>query len=1249
MWLGTNEGLNKYDGYNFIVYKNIINDSTSISDNWILSLFEDKDSIIWIGTLNGGLNKFDPKTEKFTTFKKDSHKKNTISNNNIYSIAEDSVGNLWIGTDNGLNKMDRKTETFQPFLHLDGNSNSLPGDSINIIYISDKNSLWIGTEDAGISHFDLIENKFTNYTYNPANPNGLCNNSIWGILKDPDKTEDILWVATNGGLNKLSLKDNKFLCFKNKPENPNSLSSNFIRAMALDKDGNIWLGTRDKGLSILLKEKKDAGYFINYLSDIGNPQSLSTDYIYSIYMDRSNIGWIGTRFGGINKVINSKFELIKSDHSKPGSLLSNSVMAILKDSEGNLWIGTDKGLDLKKSGSDIFTHFQSNLQNQTYYSNDRIHCIFEDSQKNIWIGTENRGLNKYDKKNQSFKTIQFTDPKRGLTGENFVTSLLEDNQGYLWISTKGGGLFKYKTGDKTIKSYKNNPSDPNSLISNRINIIRLDSCNRLWIGTSGSGLDMLDLKTDKFTHLYSENPNFKGINDKYVISIFVDSNGIIWIGTYNGGLNKYNPTSNIFEYFTTENGLPNNLINSIIEDNEKNLWIGTNQGLSKLNTNSNFFSNFDASSGIQGCEFYANSCYKDDKGILYFGGINGFNIFDPQEIKAYTYFPPVIITDFKLFNNSIKPSENSPLSICISETKEIKVSRNDNMISLQFIALNYGIQNRLYYAYKLEGFDKNWNYTDHKNRIATYTNLESGVYEFKVKATSSKGAWGTKETSLKVIITEPFFKTKWIYITLIIFLIIFITIIFRYKFVSLKREYLKLKIQSQKTTEELIHQKNEISAKSLEYEQQREESAKQHDNLIESKAKIDQQNLELENHRNHLEKLVQLRTIDLENAKNKAETADKLKSSFLANMSHEIRTPMNGIIGFSNLLGESEITTDQKANYIKHINSSCKTLLNLIDDIIDIAKFDAGEINITKQSANLSEIINELYTLYTEEKKHQFKDKIQLKTSIPEKELIIFTDPQRLRQLLSQLLDNALKFTHQGEIVFGYEIQETKIQFFVKDTGIGISKEDFDSIFDRFTKGQTDNSKLYRGAGLGLAISKSIAEMLGGQIWVKSQKGEGSTFYFALPMDRSIEKIYKKPDVGKTVFKYNWKDKKILIAEDEETNFKFLEAALQKTNVQLMWAKNGKEAVEIVKKGDKINLILMDIKMPAMDGYQATILIKKWKKDIPVIAQTAYTMLEEKDKSLAAGCDDYVTKPISVSKLLEKIDGYFSENPNSQF
>jgi signal transduction histidine kinase len=465
---------------------------------------------------------------------------------------------------------------------------------------------------------------------------------------------------------------------------------------------------------------------------------------------------------------------------------------------------------------------------------------------------------------------------------------------------------------------------------------------------------------------------------------------------------------------------------------------------------------------------------------------------------------------------------------------------------------------------------------------------------------------------------------------------------------SLKEANNNLEIVNKKLEEANQNLEKKVKDRTKEILKQKNEIVKQRDLAKSQKDQIAIQNEELKKHRNKLELLVQERTIDLVIAKEKAEQSDKLKSAFLANFSHEIRTPMNAIMGFSQLLSVTNRPENEKREFIDLILINSQHLLNLINEIIDISRIEAGETILDYHLCDLNQLLYELLNQYNEHKNLLKKTKISLvlNSEIEKHNLKITTDSNKLKQIIINLLENALKFTEEGSIEFGYKFIETdeakSVLFYIKDTGIGIEEDAKNFIFERFRKAENNLGKLYRGAGLGLAISKKLVEIMGGKIWVESVLNTGSTFYFTLPYKDTDESIEKDIDIEfkKKKIDFNWKNKLILVAEDEMINYKFIEKVLKKTKTKLLWAKNGIETFEMVQQNKDIDLVLMDIRMPLMDGYEATRKIKEINKKIPIIAQTAYALDYERTEILSAGCNDYISKPYTIYELLNLINKY---------
>jgi signal transduction histidine kinase/ActR/RegA family two-component response regulator len=606
--------------------------------------------------------------------------------------------------------------------------------------------------------------------------------------------------------------------------------------------------------------------------------------------------------------------------------------------------------------------------------------------------------------------------------------------------------------------------------------------------------------------------------------------------------------------------------------------------------------------GMQNMEFNTTASYLSKNGVIYFGGSGGIVSFIPSEIKSNPVYARPVITNISIRNMLVSPGDSLNGRVLLDkqvwETNKIRLYHNESELTIEFSALHFSAPEKIIYQYKLEGFNSNWVYTDSKRRFASYTGLPPGEYTFYLKATNNDGLMcrPEDEVHLQITIVPPFWKTLWFKI-LVIFLIVAVGLL-----------YVWLRLRSLQNKNILLN--NKVKERTLE---------------------LEEANNELDQHRNKLEFLVEERTRELETALLIAEESSRLKTSFLTNMSHEIRTPMNAIIGFSSLLKDKELH-DEHDEYINIITSSGFTLLTLINDILDLSSLQSQQVSLNPENSNLKNLLKKIYETHQIEIKKK-KLELKLNTDLLKEDFYMVFDEIRLTQVLSNLISNARKFTHQGFIEFGvYDISQ-KITFYVKDTGIGISKDTGDAIFERFYKIEKDNKELFRGAGLGLAICKNIVSLWNGEIWYESEADKGSTFFFSHPLN--IEgRTHAEPAEESEIKHLDLKGKKILISEDDESNFKLLQNYLRNTHAEILWAKNGLEAIKLTCE-NPVDIILMDIKMPKMSGIEASRKIREQYPHIPIIAQTAYAFKNEVEGFLKSGICDYLIKPIHKYKLFE--------------
>lgn len=1133
--------------------------------------------------------------------------------NSIITVAQTADGWLYFGTEEGLVKFDGHS-----FFLMD-NSN-IPGLAVN--YISAllggrDSSLWIGTEGDGLV-------RYKNGTYKKYDHStGLSDNRIFSLYEDLNGG---LWIGTSGsGLN--YLKDGKISVL----DTANGLASDFIRAITADTSGRIWVGTQ-KGLSVI-----SSGKVKNYLIKDG----LSDDFIETLACDKYNNLWIGTKGGGLNRFKNDRFSVYTSKEGLTG----NAVTALCFDHNGMLWIGTNGG-GITRMLNNKFYPFTT----RDGLSGDLIVTLFEDRQGNIWAGSSGNGVDRIKK-----KMIQTIGCRDGLPGE-VILPVFEDHKGVLWFGVAGKGLSRFENGQ--VKTYAHKDGLPNHLVLT----IGEDSNNTLWVGTAGGGLT--NFKNGKF----STYTTASGLSNNVVIAVYFDRAGILWAGTTGGGINRF--SNGRFTSITTKEGLSHDNVTCVLEDSKGNLWVGTNNGLNKIKGHT--ITVLDQKGGLS--DDYILSLYEDEIGNLWVGtasnGLNlvrdgkitqftardglinevvlkiledefgffwiscnkgiykirkqdlldfadhkitllkpvsygkadgmetmecnggvtpagiktsdgkllfptmkGVALIDPEMMNAVaTGFSPVFIEEFLVDGQMVKMKE--PLSLP-SYSKRLE---------FRYAALNYTNPEKIRYRCMLEGFDKDW-VDNGTNRTAYYTNIPGGNYTFKVMASNETGQFDEKPAAgLKFRLTPPFYRSFLFYLIILIFALLLLFFITYYFLGRFQRNRLKQLVE--KRTREL-HQKMMT---------------------------------------------LQLLYDELVIAKEQAESGDRLKTAFMNNISHEIRTPLNSIIGFSQLMADPRLTEAERSRYGSIVKSSSQRLMNTVTDYMDMSLVASGNQTVSKKPFLPTVLLDSVYNRFIP--LCRSKNLSLVLQPPPEADIIpLDSDFELLLKALSHLVDNAIKFTSHGTVSVGFSVKENEFEFFVTDTGTGISKDVQSAIFDLFVQEDTSDTRGHEGSGLGLSITKGMVELLGGSIRMESTKGKGSSFFFTIPRD--VTSLMPSEKTGPVP------DKKIkpliLIADDEESSSFLLERILFRAGLDSLIVTNGLQAVEECRRNPMISLALMDLKMPALDGYQATKEIKSFRPDLPVIAVTAYARSSDEKKALESGCDDYIAKPFERDELLDKI------------
>ncbi len=742
MWFGTQDGLNRYDGYNFKIFKNIPSDSTSLSDNFIFSIYEDHSGTLYFETQSGSFNKYYSQTESFSLIKKD--------------------------------KID--------FVKVKGSS-------LGAFYVESNGVHWTGglSRPIGLTRTDTKTGKSITFKHILSDPSSLSDDKVYSVFRDRNKN---LWVGTFNGLDMLDENTGKFFHFRHDPNNENSIADNWVWPIYEDSKGNLWIGTVKGGISKFNFKSKT---FENYKNNPDNPTSISDNFIFSIYEDRSGIIWIGTGTGGVNYFHPSSqiFELYTNTPKDKNSLSDNAVFTMHADKEGNYWIGTRSGgLDKFDYVQKTFTNYSHNPANQNSIVSNSVLTIEEDKSGVLWLGTFSSGMNSFDPKTGNFKRYVNNPSDPNSLTDNRVYSILEDNEGIIWIGTYGGGLNRLDKKTGKISAFQHDEKTNSSISSNSVWSVVEDNTGRLWIGTFGGGVNVFDKSKQTFTHFKNDPKDSTSLGDDNIIRVFKDSKEAMWFGTTKG-LCRYYRDTNKFKTYREKDGLANDFVYGILEDDRGNLWLSTNNGLSMFNPKSESFKNYYYNDGLQGNEFNQNAYAKDFKtGRLLFGGTNGFNIFNPNSLKDNDYLPPIVFTNYLRYNTD--DEEGKPIiEKGISERDSILLTYKDNIITLDFAALSFLNNSENQYRYKLEGFNENWIQLGNNHTI-TFTNLSPGEYRLKVIGSNNDGVWNEDGTSLFIQVMPPWWKTNLAYG---IYFIVFFGFLFGVRRYEINRREQKAKIR----------------------------------------------------------------------------------------------------------------------------------------------------------------------------------------------------------------------------------------------------------------------------------------------------------------------------------------------------------------------------------------------------------------------------------------------------------------------
>ncbi|MYM32559.1 response regulator [Duganella sp. CY15W] len=837
IWLGTQAGLTRFDGYRTVTYKSAISEPRSLADNWVRVLHLDRSGQLWVGT-DGGLDRYDAATKTFTHFLPHESAQRGNGNRHVRAIADDGLGGLWVATADGLHHFDPNSKRFNSWHHDPADAGSLASDHVTSLARDAGGRLWVGTA-SGLDMLPAGATRFQHYTIDASGDSKF--NSVNALQVDDAQT---LWVGTQGGLEQwrlLGAEPQRRRLGAREGLKPGTS----ITALYEDAENNVWAGSLADGLFRWLPSE---GRLVQYRHQVSDTHSVADNQISALFRDRVGTFWVGTWNDGASRVDmgSGGFARIVRQADQPNSLSDNKIRSILPDGHGKLWLGSSGGLNLYDAVTGESKVWRHNPQNPNSISDDQITTLWREKNGNLWIGGQ-AGINHLNLNSGAIRSISFV---RGDPASDTIRNIVGDRNGVLWVASRGG-LHRLDPVTMETRTFRHDPSDSDSLSDNVVRPILEDRRGQLWIGTF-NGLDLLDRKTGKFRHFRRDAVNQNSLSHDEVHCLYEDALGTIWVGTA-AGLNKMEMAADgsvKFRRYLRKDGIADDAIASILPDDAGNLWLSTNSGLSRLNIETGLVRNYSGADGTIEGAYFDGAALRTPDGILYFGGFNGITAFAPSEVRENSVAPTVAITDFQIFNKSLKPGQGEHgdvLRTAIEHTAALTLLEGDSVFSLEFAALHYAAPQRNRFAYQLQGFDEDWVVTDSTKRFATYTNLDPGKYVFRVKAANKDGIWNDNAATLEITIKPPFWKTWWFRSVLALIAAGGAYAVYHARVRALRHQQLRLEhLVGSRTAEveyknqQLQHQKHELERRRLEAEAQRAEAEQRRIDTERQKEEVEQ-------------------------------------------------------------------------------------------------------------------------------------------------------------------------------------------------------------------------------------------------------------------------------------------------------------------------------------------------------------------------------------------------------------------------
>ncbi len=1165
LWFGTEDGLNRYDGNGFTVFRSDPDDPHSLSDDAVVHLFEDRRGFMWVSTRTGGLSRYDPATERFKRFRHDPRKTDGITGDYLSHGAgcEDASGNLWIGTQgSGLIRMDPETGRFTAYRHDPDNDNSLSHDVVNAILPMADGTLWIGTQSS-LNRFDTRTGSFTHFHHDPNRDDSLGHDTVWSLTRRAGSGGEI-WVGTAGGLSLFDPSSGRFENHAHDPDAPDSLGGTGVYAVAEAGADTLWIGTVNGGINRFFPE---TGRFLRSPFDPGNPRGIGSDVVRALYRDRSGILWAATWGGGVDKLNPFTQPLRIVDNAAFGG---KDVFTLLGEPDsGRIWIGTLGGGLLRydqSNGAGKTTRYRYTPADPRSIGGNKISSLYRDLKNRLWIGTFDGGLNRLDAGSDRF--IRFHhEPGNDMSLSGIsVRCIGGDPKGNLWIGTTHAGLYRYDPDTARVTRFRHDPADPSSIGGDKIWTLLVDGSGVLWVGTD-RGLNRFREESGDFSRYQTGGVLDQTPSGNLVINLFEDSRGALWVAT-TAGLSRMAPDRSGFEHFTTRQGLSHNRVNSMLEDKAGRIWLGTSKGLNRYNPANGKISTF-AEHPIAEGMFRHPAALRTRSGELMFGTRDGLLTFSLREFDGDLMPPPLAFTNLDIFGRTVSIGKNGPLESHINLTDRVELSRADSVIAIGFAALSYGAPRLNRYAFRLDGLDKNWNFRDAGHHFAQYTNLEPGNYVFRVKASNGNGIWNETGRSLVLTVLPLWWKSFWFRMTASLFFLASLGALYRLRVREIRKQRLALKRQVKARTRELhqsearfrllseaafegiciiekgiILDANPALYKMFGFQSLEEITGTRVEKLCAEEFKervrkniaggreepYEIEGLKRDGTRINLEIRGRSMVIDNRNLrftvlqditkqKRSAREREKMESrlrhahkmeamgTMAGGFAHNFNNILAAVLGYAELAKKQLPETSKAHRSIERVLISGRRAKDLVSQILTFSHLEVSRKELFKPHIPLLEAVNSI--------RESLSGNITLDTRIPEDSPVIKFDPAQFKTVIENICANALDAMADGNGVLGISLETVELSDgqhlresdLLPGIFVGITVSDTGrgipaEVMPRLFDPFFTTGDISEKDGIGLSVAHAMVQNNGGMIKVESEAGKGSAFHIFLPLAR---------------------------------------------------------------------------------------------------------------------------------------------------